>query len=336
MGRENLIGFFHDYFDSPAEYLVYDDGYRRWTYSYKQSANAARLFFDRLRHDGIGKGERIVIWSEARPEGVFAFWGALLAGAVVVPIGGESSPDFVRRVVEHVKPRMLALGDEIRLDDRDYGIPALRLTAENWKRQVAAVEPAELIRSDLAEIVFTSGSTGDPSGVQITHGNVLSQVESVESIVKRCRWLAKLFSPLRFLQLLPLSHMFGQITTFGLCPMIPSSVVIMRQQSPGAIVEQIRERRIAGAICVPRFLELLRSRITASVPEANAASTDKSFIPQRLWRYRRVRKLLGWKFLGFLVGGAALSGRPWLTSNSFWNVEIGSDGSRPASPSISR
>src|SRR5438067_93541 len=134
-GRKNLLEFFRDYFGSASEYLEYDDGFRRWTYSYSEAGDAARVFAERLRGAGIGKGDRGLLWSESRPEWIFAFWGSLLARAVVVPIGGEASAELVGKVAEAVRPRVVVLGDDVDLADR-IAAPVFRLTAEDWKRPV--------------------------------------------------------------------------------------------------------------------------------------------------------------------------------------------------------
>jgi long-chain acyl-CoA synthetase len=74
---------------------------------------------------------------------------------------------------------------------------------------------------DIAEIVFTSGATGEPKGVLISHHNLLSNLTSPEKIVSNyVKWLRPLF-PLRFLILVPLSHMFGQALTLFILPLIP-------------------------------------------------------------------------------------------------------------------
>jgi long-chain acyl-CoA synthetase len=306
MGRENLLEFFRDYFNSDAEYLVYDDGYRRWTYSYGHMANAARVFADRLIRSGATQGERILLWSESRPEWLAAFWGSLLVGAVVVPIGAESSLDFVRKVSAIVEPKVIALGDDVPWDSVDSGDAVWRLTAQDWTQAGRSISTPGLRASDLAEIVFTSGSTGEPKGVEITHGNLLSQVESVEPALRFYRRCIAPAVSARLLQLLPLSHMFGQVTTLGLPPVISASVVITRRQSPMALVNLIRQQRISAAVCVPRLLEALQLHITSAVPEAAGAVEETQSVVRRVWRYRRVHRMFGWRFIGFLPGGAPL------------------------------
>ena len=315
MVRQNLAEFFWDYFVFPAEYLVYDDGCRRWTYSYGEVAESALAFATRLQKERLGKGDRIILWCENRAEWLFAFWGCVLAGVVVVPIGSEASADFVQRIQSIIQPRLILKGDDPPLASADVGIPVWRLTAEDWSRKPVALACPDLHRDDLAEILFTSGSTAEPKGVLITHGNLLSQVEAAEPAVRPYRKLAPRLSPLRLLQLLPLSHLFGQATTLLLPPLVSCSVVMTREQAPASVLGQIRERKVIAAVCVPRLLQLLKAYVERLAPEAARAATNRTCFLQRLWRYRRIHRLFGLRFLGFVVGGAALDRQ----AEDFWS-----------------
>ena len=90
MPRRTLIDFYTDLASTSGEFVVYDDGYRSWSYSYADVANAARAFAQRLRTSGIGKGDAITIWSENRAEWIIAdyfsgryvyFWLTLILSA---------------------------------------------------------------------------------------------------------------------------------------------------------------------------------------------------------------------------------------------------------------
>jgi long-chain acyl-CoA synthetase len=315
MVRQNLAEFFWDYFVSPGEYLVYDDGYRRRTHSYSEVAESAFAFATRLQKAGVGKGDRIILWCENRPEWLFAFWGCVLAGIVVVPIGSDASADFVQRIQRIIQPRLILEGEEPPLPSADGGIPVWRLTAEDWSRKPAALTCPEIHRDDLAEILFTSGSTAEPKGVLITHGNLLSQVEAAEPVVRRYWKLVWPLSPLRLLQLLPLSHVFGQAATLLLTPLVSCSIVMIREQAPGAVVEQIRERKAVAAVCIPRLLQLLQLYVESLAPEAARATLDRTHSLHGVWRYRRIHRLFGPKFLGFVVGGAPFDRQ----TEDFWS-----------------
>jgi long-chain acyl-CoA synthetase len=311
MSRKSLVEFFQDYFSPRSNYLEYDNGFRRWTYTYCETAQAAHAFATRLRTAGVRQGEKVLLWSENRPEWVFAFWGSLLTGAVVVPVGAESSAEFVGKVARIAKPRVIALGEDPRLEAK-VSAQVLRLAREDWIQPADPSGPSASARDDLAEIVFTSGSTGEPKGVEITHGNLLSQIEAVESWLASIRKFVRPFFPIRLLQLLPLSHMFGQATTFSLAPLVRASVVMTRRQSPVALAELIRNRGVCAALCVPRVLnafQALASQRMVSEPRPRGSGTsteqEAAFV-RRLRRARRVRHLFGWRFLGFMLGGAAL------------------------------
>jgi long-chain acyl-CoA synthetase len=131
-------------------------------------------------------------------------------------------------------------------------------------------------RDDVVEIVFTSGATGEPKGVLITHRNILANIVSPEQVVSRyAKWFRPLF-PLRFLCLIPLSHMFGQVLTMFILPLIPGIAVFMRGYSPHEIVRQVRTRRISVLVAVPKILEVLQKYIQSQSPEARDLSSVTS------------------------------------------------------------
>ena len=109
-----------------------------------------------------------------------------------------------------------------------------------------------------AEIIFTSGATAEPKGVIITHRNILANIVPVEGEVKKYLRYARPFAPIRFLNLLPLSHMFGQAMATFIPPMLPGVVIFMRGFHPNEIVRQIRTRRVSVLVSVPQILEILR------------------------------------------------------------------------------
>src|SRR5204862_442547 len=94
-------------------FLVYDDGYRTWTWTYGELAAAASAFAARLRETRIPAGSAVVIWSENRPEWIAALWGALLEGVVVVPIDYRASADFLSKVAGIVDAKAILVGDTV-------------------------------------------------------------------------------------------------------------------------------------------------------------------------------------------------------------------------------
>src|SRR6202035_4500459 len=141
---------------------------------------------------------------------------------------------------------------------------------DSGARDVAAGRgPATRIgRDDVAEIIFTSGATADPKGVVITHRNILANIVPVErEVIKYRRW-GRPFFPLRFLNLLPLSHLFGQAMATFIPPMLPGTVIFMRGYNPADIVTAIKARRVSVLVSVPKILDVLRNHVVRLAPDA--------------------------------------------------------------------
>ena len=305
--RQSLVDLFYGFSKCQAEFLQYDNGYRSWRYTYAQVGLAAQHFAARLGEHNIGKGDKVVIWSENRPEWVAAFWGCLLAGVIVVPIDYHLSPRFLQHVQEIVDARLILLGEEPQLSAWDRQPPVWRLSELEWTVESCAVPPVHIGRDDVAEIVFTSGATGKPKGVLITHGNILANIVSPEQIISRyAKWFRPAF-PVRFLSLIPLSHMFGQAITLFILPLIPGVAVFMRGYSPHEIARQVRTRRISVMVAVPKILQVFRKHILRRFPEAADLPQGRTHWLWRWYRYRRIHFSLGWKFWAFIVGGAPLA-----------------------------
>lgn len=111
--RETLLDFFEDFASSNDVFVVHDDGYRVRQVTYRELSESARGFAVRLDAQRIGRGDKVVIWSENRAEWLTAFWGCLLAGAIVVPVDYRASQDLLRRIARIVKAKLVLVGAEV-------------------------------------------------------------------------------------------------------------------------------------------------------------------------------------------------------------------------------
>ncbi len=327
--RSTLLDFFHDVTRRSGPFLVHDDGYRTRTYGYDEVARASARLAVRLHAAGVTKGDAVLLWGENRPEWIVAFWGCLLRGIVVVPIDYRSAPSLVDRIGAIVGARLLLAGEdveagEVSIDVARWPLVDLLVPAEREPGAGAPdAPPVAITADDTAEIIFTSGATAEPKGVIITHRNVLANIVPIEREMAKYRRYIRPFSPIRFLNLLPLSHMFGQAMATFVPPMLGGTVVFMRSLAPADVVRQIRTRRISVLVSVPKILDVLREYVRIRFPETLAVQPppDSGIAPlprepwyRRWWRFRRVHRAFGLKFWSAVVGAAPLDA----STEEFW------------------
>lgn len=309
MIRRTLLDFFADLRTIDAPFLVYDDGYRTWTWTYRDLTAAAEAFAATLRARGLRAGDAIVVWSENRPEWIAALWGALLEGIVLVPIDYRASADFLVKVADIVDAKGVLTGevvDPAPLGERRPVWPLQEVAGLGAARNAHAAARPDISGDTTAEIIFTSGATAEPKGVVLTHRNILANVVPIEREVLKYRKWARPFQPIRFLNLLPLSHMFGQAMATFVPPMLPGVVVFTRSLSPDDIIRQIRDRRVSVLVSVPKILEVLRDHVVRVAPEAAEPPPAGMHWLRRWWRYRRIHRMFGFKFWAMVVGAAPL------------------------------
>jgi len=317
MRRDTLLDFFEDFASSRDLFLIHDDGYRVRQATYAEVAAAARAFAARLEAAGIGADDKVAIWSENRIEWVVALWGCLLRRVVLVPVDFRASSDLLARIAAIVEAKAVLVGVEVEAPS-DLKPPVWRLAEMELARTPEPLGPSGNPKepqgtpigttgSTLAEIIFTSGATADPKGVTITHKNLLANIIPIEREVAKYRKYERPFHPVRFLNLLPLSHMFGQSMATFVPPMLEGTVVFSHGYSPTEILHQIKSRRISVLVCVPKVLDVLRDHVERVLPVAAEADVlaGKHFL-RRWWRYRAVHRLFGWKFWCIVCGAAPL------------------------------
>ena len=245
----------------------------------------------------------------------------MLRGAIVVPIDKIAAPDFAQRVAEQVDAK-LCVGSS---HNQITGIPSVHL--ENLREKLegrsdAAVIAPPLTRDDIVEIVFTSGTTAEPRGVVITHGNILANLEPLEREIGKYLRYERIFHPLRFLNLLPLSHVFGQFLGIFLPQLLAATVLFQDTLNPAEVMQVIKRERVSVVVAVPRLMESLKDKIERDLELAGRqswfkhqfeAAKNEHFV-KRWWRFRRIHNQFGWKFWAFISGGAALDAE----TEEFW------------------
>src|SRR5579862_6156264 len=297
-------------------------GYRAERWSYLQVAETAFQFARELEQRGIGKGDRVLLWGPNSAQWVAVFFGCALRGVVVVPIDEAGAPDFTQRVYQQVDGRLLVCSREHALKDSLPTLILEELTQTLSAHVSARYDAAAIGPADILEIVFTSGTTAEPKGVVITHGNVLGNIAPLETEIQKYLKYERLVHPVRFLNLLPLSHVFGQFLGIFLPHLLGGIVIFQDSLNPGEVIRTIRRERVSVLVAVPRMLQSLKEKIERDLDEEGRledfqrrfrTSGGKHFL-YRWWIFRRVHRKFGWKFWAFISGGAALD----RVTEEFW------------------
>ena len=156
----------------------------------------------------------------------------------------------------------------------------------------------------------------------ITHGNVLSNLVPLEKGISKYLKYERIFHPIRFLNLVPLSHVFGQFMGMFVPPLLRGTVLLAGALNPSDVVRTIRRERVSVLVAVPRMLDSLKGHVEREYEmrgelktlQADLASAAHLKFWKRWLRFRRIHTHFGWKFWSVVSGGAALDA----ATEEFW------------------
>ncbi|HUS09396.1 MAG TPA: AMP-binding protein [Pyrinomonadaceae bacterium] len=320
-----LASYLDDYLQrGDAIVFVQRRGLRYVRWSYERLILTARRTARELESRGVARGDRILLCGENSPEWVAVFWGCLLRGAVIVPLDKDSTEEFLFAVQQQTDAKLFVADSDVsavqRLVERlNLSVLLLDELSETVASQSAEPYPLEGVdESTLVEIIFTSGTTSTPKGVLLTQGNLLANLLPLETeIAKYIKW-ERFFHPLRFLNLVPLSHVFGQFMGVFIPQLLGGEVHFHNTLNPAEVVRRTRESRISVIVLVPRMLDSLREWVERKYDlaklEERLARAEHAHFLRRWWIFRDVHRHFGWKFWAFLSGGATLDER----TEVFW------------------
>jgi long-chain acyl-CoA synthetase len=265
---------------------------------------------------GISRNDRVGLRAADGPQAVAALFGILRAGAVVVPVDTTYSNEMA-----------LDLASSLDLDgwvvDRAHtslssDLPVIRLAGEDSSAtavvsQTASPWPAD-DRNRVAEIVLTSGTTGDPRKVMVTHANLRTVLDGLESEIRTYRWPIRMSPTLHIAVALPLSHLYGQVMGAFLPVLLSANVSFIESLPPAQLASAMRRHSTWVLSTVPHTLSRLGDHLLEIGADIWGAAEMEQRLedarglpwPRRWVLFDRLRRRFGRRFIAVVSGGAEL------------------------------
>ncbi len=296
--------------------LIIKPGFRTRAWSYRDLADLVPRVARYLAESGVKKGDRVLTFGVNRPEYGIAILAALRVGAVIVPLDVNSPAEFVAKIVQRTRASAALITTQTKERAATLGIPLHEMEQLPDKaRGKTALPKADITPDDLAEVMFTSGTTGEPKGTMLTHRNLLSSAIAATQIFP-------IGPSQRLLSFIPLSHIFEQGPGF-LCVLVAgASVVYPTSRQPAVVRRTFKERKVSMILITPAAV---RSLFIAIERKAQSEGKGELFAKLRriakrlpMWARRilfiSVHKNFGGRFRYIVSGGAALDpalGEAW-------------------------
>lgn len=311
------------YGQMPAFHILGEAQDDTGAYTFRQVGCAAVRLSQKLREWGTFRGSRVAILSENRPQWGVAYFAIHLAEAVGIPVDARLKAGEIHNILVRSRTRIVLASSQMveTAQKAAEGLPHVQIEVldDTIDEKTMADVPADFTvprvpikGSDLAVISFSSGTTGNPKGVMLTHKNLVSNVISASKSF-RCG------PGDRFLSLLPLSHIFEK-TAGMLYPFYNgAAVTYLRSLNPRIIADAMRRNQTTVCLIVPAVAKLFQKRILQAVQDS---SPIKRSLFWSLYGLSKIAKHCGWyigpKLFGkvraqfgskirfFMSGGAAL------------------------------
>ncbi len=253
-----------------------EDGIARTTFrDVRARANAVAA---RLAALGVKKGDRVVLSGHNHPDWPIAFFGVVRAGATAVPVDPAIEPSLFVNVVRESEAKVVLWDEKVlaacgaKVASETPAVLAKRFAelTQGPSEGEALDRPAvEVWEDDVASLIFTSGTTGKPKGVKLTHANFTSLVAALAP-------LFPLSSGDRVLSVLPLHHTF-EFTCGMLLPFSRGARVVYLDELKGdRVAKGLEASRATAMVGVPAVWQLLERRILSQV-KARGAIAEKVF-----------------------------------------------------------
>ena len=301
---------------------------RKEQYTYADLRELATRAAGFLASQGIKHGDRVMLVSNNCPEWGMSYFGVLKAGATCIPCDPESSTAEILNFAKAGNAAGIIISQAVRADHPDLEELLLQqgstrtwiyedlfeLPDEQVEDERIALLPHKVHAQNVASLIFTSGTTGQPKGVMLSHRNLTSMVSMLSSVFD-------MTTRDGVLSVLPLHHTFEFSTGF-LTPLSRGAqITYMPELTSDALARAIKNGHVTGMVGVPALWELLHRRIknrlyehsdligksAENVIRANAWLRDKTPLNFGQVLFYPIHEGLGGRIRYFISGGSALS-----------------------------
>ena len=327
--------------DSLGEYhektaLIVFDKKDRHRWSFEKLANCARSFANGLAKDGFKRGDHIVLFSENRPEWITVALGIIRAGAVVVPLDVQLGDKTLVHILRDSDARAVITTQKRverieKLASSEKKPKFILFDADSddersWERFLdnKTTELPTAGSSDEAIIFYTSGTTGPPKGVPLSHANIISQLDTAAEV-------KIIAGDDRVLLPLPLHHVYPFVIGMLVPLALGLPLVLPFSLSGQQLLRALREGEVTTIIGVPRLYSALYSSIESKVESSGwiargtlnifliASGFMQKWLRLRIgtWLFRSLHRRFGENFGSSLPAVRRLS-RSWRRSSKRW------------------